>query len=208
MPYIIGLTGGIGCGKTSASKLFANLGVDIIDTDEIARELTQSEGAAISTIRKEFGDAYISTEGALDRNQMRQLVFSDGFSRQKLEKILHPFILTEAARRAELTNSPYVIMVIPLLFETNDYDRIIQRSLVIDCDEENQITRTMKRSGLNEKEVRAIIAAQISRQKRLQKSDDVIVNNNGLDYLQKQVNKHHQKYLALSKNMHFDYISL
>jgi dephospho-CoA kinase len=200
MPFIIGLTGGIGCGKTSASKLFANLGIDIIDTDEIARELTQSEGAAISAIRKVFGDAYVTTNGALDRKQMRQLVFSDSTSRQKLEKILHPFILTEAGRRSKLASSPYVIMVIPLLFETNDYDKIIQRSLVIDCDEMNQITRTMKRSKLNEQEVRAIIAAQISRQKRLQRSDDVIVNNNGLDYLQKQVKEHHQKYLALSKN--------
>jgi dephospho-CoA kinase len=200
MPFIIGLTGGIGCGKTSASKLFANLGIDIIDTDEIARELTQSEGAAIIEIRKFFGDAYVTTNGALDRKQMRQLVFSDSASRQKLEKILHPFILTEADRRSKLASSPYVIMVIPLLFETNDYDKIIQRSLVIDCDEMNQITRTMKRSKLNEQEVRAIIAAQISRQKRLQRSDDVIVNNNGLDYLQKQVKEHHQKYLALSKN--------
>ena len=91
-------------------------------------------------------------------------------------------------------------MVIPLLFETNDYDKIIRRSLVIDCDEKNQIMRTMKRSKLNEQEVRAIIAAQLSRQKRLQKADDVIVNNNGLDYLQKQVKKYHQKYLTLSKS--------
>ena len=200
MPFIIGLTGGIGCGKTSASKLFTNLGVDIIDTDEIARELTQSEGAAIGAIRKVFGDAYVTTDGALDRNKMRQLVFSDCASRHQLEKILHPFILTEAARRAKLASSPYAIMVIPLLFETNDYDKIIRRSLVIDCDEKNQIMRTMKRSKLNEQDVRAIITVQISRQKRLQKADDVIVNNNDLDYLQKQVKKHHQKYLALSKN--------
>jgi len=200
MPFIIGLTGGIGCGKSSASKMFANLGVDIIDTDVIARELTQSNGAAIIPIREAFGDAYITSGGALDRNQMRQLIFSDSSSRQKLEKILHPFIFTEAARRTKLTSSPYVIMVIPLLFETNDYDRIIQRSLVIDCDEKYQIARTMKRSKLNEQEVRAIIATQLSRQQRLQKADDVIVNNNDLNNLQKQVNIHHQKYLALSKN--------
>ena len=200
MPFIIGLTGGIGCGKTSASKLFANLGIDIIDTDEIARELTQSEGSVIFAIRKVFGDTYVTADGALDRNKMRQLVFSDNASRQKLENILHPFILTEAARRAKFTSSPYAIMVIPLLFETNDYDRIIQRSLVIDCDEKSQITRTMKRSKLNEQEVRSIMATQISRQKRLKKTDDVIVNNNDLAYLQKQVNSYHQKYLDLSKS--------
>lgn len=200
MPFIIGLTGGIGCGKTSASKLFTLLGADIIDTDEISRKLTQSDGPAISAIREVFGDTYVTTDGALDRKQMRQLVFSDSSSRHQLEKILHPFIFTEAARRAKLGSSPYAIMVIPLLFETNDYDKIIRRSLVIDCDEKNQIMRTMKRSKLNEQEVRAIIAAQLSRQKRLQKADDVIVNNNDLDYLQKQVKKYHQKYLTLSKS--------
>lgn len=199
MPFIIGLTGGIGCGKTSASTMFASLGIDIIDTDIIARELTQSNGAAINAIRKVFGDAYITADGALDRNQMRLLIFSDSSSRQKLEKILHPFILNEATRRAKLTSPPYAIMVIPLLFETNDYDRIIQRSLVIDCDEKNQIRRTMKRSKLNEQEVRAIMATQISRQQRLQKADDVIVNNNHLSDLQKQINEHHRKYIALSK---------
>lgn len=199
MPFIIGLTGGIGCGKTSASKIFASLGVDIIDTDVIARELTQSNGAAINTIRAVFGDTYITSDGALDRNRMRQLIFSDSSSRHKLEKILHPFIFTEAVRRAKLTNSLYAIMVVPLLFETNDYDRIIQRSLVIDCDEKNQIKRTMKRSKLNELEVRAIMATQLSRQQRLQKADDVIVNNNHLNDLQKQVYEHHQRYLALSE---------
>ena len=199
MPFIIGLTGGIGCGKTSASKVFASLGVDIIDTDLIARDLTQPNGAAINAIRELFGNACITSDGALDRNRMRQLIFSDSSSRRKLEKILHPFIFSEATRRAKLTKPPYAIMVIPLLFETNDYDRIIQRSLVIDCDEKNQIRRTMKRSKLSEQEVRAIMASQISRQQRLQKADDVIVNNNHLSDLQKQVNEHHQKYIALSK---------
>ena len=200
MPFIIGLNCGIGCGKSSASKILARLGIDIIDTDEIARELTQTEGPIIFTIRKVFGDAFITADGALDRKKMRQLVFSDNTSRIKLESILHPFIFTEATRRANHTSSPYAIMVVPLLFETNDYDKIIQRSLVIDCDEKNQIARTMIRSKLNEQEVRAIIAMQISRQKRLQKTDDVIINNNGLAYLQKQVNNYHQKYLDLSKS--------
>lgn len=200
MSFIVGLTGGIGCGKSSASVLFANFGIDIIDTDEIARELTQSEGPVIIKIRKEFGDVYITADGALDRNQMRQLVFSDKSSRKKLEIILHPFILNEATRRAKLICSPYAIMVIPLLFETNDYDKIIHRRLVIDCDEKNQIARTMQRSKLSEEEVRAIMATQISRQKRLQQTDDVIVNNYDLAYLHQQVNKYHQKYLNLAKS--------
>ena len=200
MPFIVGLTGGIGCGKTSASKVFANLGIDIIDTDVIAKELTQSKGAAIPTIRNVFGNTFITADGTLDRNLMRQLVFSDATYRKKLEKILHPFILSEAFHRAKSTKSSYTIMVIPLLFETSDYDKIIKRSLVIDCEEIIQITRTMKRSKLSEQEVRAIMATQISRLKRLQKADDVIINNESLDDLKKQVNQQHRKYLALLKN--------
>ncbi|MDP1559519.1 MAG: dephospho-CoA kinase [Nitrosomonas sp.] len=200
MSFVVGLTGGIGSGKTSTTKIFASLGVDIIDTDEIARALTQSDGAAIVPIRKIFGDNLITADGALDRRKMREMVFSDSILKQKLEEILHPLIVLETARRLTLTKSPYVIIAIPLLFETKVYHNLIQRVLVIDCDEQKQITRTMARSKLEEQEVRVIMAAQVSRQERLQKADDVILNNEDLDFLRKQVIDHHQKYLDLSKN--------
>ena len=198
MPLVIGLTGGIGSGKTSAAKFFAALGAYVIDTDEIAHELTQPNGAAISAIRQVFGENFITTEGALDREKMRSLVFSDSAFRQKLEAILHPLILMEAVHRVTLTSSPYVIMIVPLLLETDDYREMVQRILVADCDEQKQIARTMARSKLDAQEVHAIMATQITRQKRLQQADDVIINDSTLAHLQRQVEALHQKYLALS----------
>lgn len=198
MPLVIGLTGGIGSGKSSAAKLFAALGACVIDTDEIAHELTQSHGAAISAIRHNFGADFITAEGALNREKMRSLVFSDSASRQKLEAILHPLIRMAAARSAALASSPYVIMVVPLLLETDDYRKMVQRILVVDCDEQKQIVRAMARSGLSAHEVRAIMATQIARQQRLQQADDVIANDSDLAHLQQQVEALHQKYLALA----------
>ena len=198
MSLVIGLTGGIGSGKSSAAKLFAALGACVIDTDEIAHELTQSHGAAISAIRQNFGEDFITVEGALNREKMRSLVFSDSASRQKLEAILHPLIRMAAARSAALASSPYVIMVVPLLLETGDYREMVQRVLVVDCDEQKQIVRAMARSGLSAHEVRAIMATQIARQQRLQQADDVIANDSNLAHLQQQVEALHQKYLALS----------
>lgn len=198
MPFVIGLTGGIGSGKTSATNYFAELGIDIIDTDEIAKSLTQPNGAAIGAIRDAFGDQLITADGALDRRKMRDLVFSDNAIKQRLEAILHPLIHKEAIHRIKEAKSPYLIIVVPLLFETTDYHQMIQRILVIDCDEKKQMSRTMARSKLNEQEVRAIMATQVSRQHRLQKADDVISNNDGLDHLYKQISCLHQKYLELS----------
>ncbi len=198
MPLVIGLTGGIGSGKSSAAKFFAALGACVIDADEIAHELTQPHGAAISAIRQDFGEGFITVEGALNREKMRGLVFSDNASRQKLEAILHPLIHMAAARSAALAASPYVIMVVPLLLETGGYREMVQRVLVVDCDEQKQIVRAMARSGLSAHEVRAIMATQIARQQRLQQADDVIVNDSDLAHLQQQVAALHQKYLALA----------
>ncbi len=198
MPLVIGLTGGIGSGKSSAAKLFAAMGACVIDTDEIAHELTQSHGAAIGAIRQNFGEDFITVEGALNREKMRSLVFSDSASRQKLEAILHPLIHMEAARNAALASSPYVIMVVPLLLETGDYREMVRRILVVDCDEQKQIVRAMARSGLSAHEIRAIMATQITRQQRLQQADDVIANDSNLAHLQQQVEALHQKYLALA----------
>ena len=139
MSFVVGLTGGIGCGKSIASQCFSDLGVHIIDTDVIARTITQSNGQAINAIKNAFGDTYLTKDGSLDREKMRELVFSDDDApRSRLEKILHPIILNETIRQIGQARSSYVIVVVPLLFETKDYDHIVQRILVIDCDEQQE----------------------------------------------------------------------
>lgn len=200
MTFVVGLTGGIGCGKSSAGQLFSDLGIDVIDTDVIARNLTQPHSLAVSLIRSAFQDTLIAADGALDREKTRNLIFSDSDSRLKLEKILHPLILKEAVQQITQAKSSYTIIVIPLLFETNDYDNIIQRILVVDCEESQQISRTMVRSNLSEQQVRAIMAAQISRKERLQRADDVMINNQDIDYLKVQVIQLHHQYLILSES--------
>ncbi|PTN11725.1 dephospho-CoA kinase [Nitrosomonas aestuarii] len=202
MVLTVGLTGGIGCGKSSAAKIFTELGIDVIDTDLIAHELTQSNGVAIASIRSLFGNAFITLEGELDRKKMRQLIFADNSQRDQLEALLHPLILAETVRRVQRSQSSYVVVAIPLLFETSDYDHLIQRILVIDCDEQLQITRTMARSRLNAEEVRAIMAVQINRQHRLKNADDIVVNNQGIDNLHEQILRLHQNYLILSASDH------
>ena len=200
MTFVVGLTGGIGCGKSSTSQFFSDLGIDVIDTDVIDRQLTQPNGSAISLIQNTFGSSVITADGALDRNKMRDLVFANSESRHKLEQILHPLILKAVIRRIKQSQAPYVIVVIPLLFETNDYNHLIQHILVIDCDEQQQLLRTMERSNLSEQKVRSIMATQVTRETRIQKADDVILNNQDIEYLKAQILLLHHKYLALSKN--------
>ena len=198
MPLIIGLTGGIGSGKTNVSKRFSELGVCVIDTDQISHRLTQRGGAAISGIRRDFGESFITEEGSLNRERMRTLVFNDEPSRRKLESILHPLIQTEAFRIAASAPPPYLIMVVPLLLEIPGYRDRIDRVLTVDCEERSQIERTMKRNGLSEQEVRSIMSAQTTRQDRIQQSDDVITNDGDLAHLEDRVGSLHLKYLSLS----------
>lgn len=205
MALIIGLTGGIGCGKSSACKAFSALGIDVIDTDQIAHELTQHNGTAIPAIRNLFGDEYITSDGALDRMKMRKLVFTDSNWRIKLEKLLHPLILEVTTQRIQHCKSSYVIVAIPLLFETNDYDHLIHRVLVVDCDERLQIARTMARNHLSAEEVKAIMAAQVDRRQRLERADDIIINNQDLDHLRAQVVCMHRKYIILSSQNALDH---
>ncbi|SES96061.1 dephospho-CoA kinase [Nitrosomonas marina] len=197
--FVIGLTGGIGSGKSTAGEIFAELGVDVIDTDQIARLLTQSGGAAIPAICGLFGDAYITESGALDRQKMRQLIFSDSAHRQKLERLLHPLILDEVSSHVQRSLSQYVIVVVPLLLETGDYDHLIQRVLVIDCDEQLQVTRTMARSRLSAADVKAIMATQVDRQFRLTKADDIVRNNRDFGHLRAQIVRLHHFYLTLAE---------
>lgn len=198
MSLKIGLTGGIGSGKTTAAKFFAALGADVVDTDAIAHELTQPQGAAISAIREVFTGKFITAEGALNRKEMRALVFSDEGSRRKLEAILHPLIRIEVARRAAFFAAPYGIIVVPLLLETGGYAGMIERILVVDCSEQDQITRAMARTGMDEQIARAIVATQLSRQERVRRADDVIANDADMSRLRQQVNALHEKYLALA----------
>lgn len=198
MVFTIGLTGGIGSGKTSVANLFQELGIEIIDTDRIAHQLTQVGGDAIHPIRLTFGDHFILSDGSLNRSVMRQSIFSDESARHKLEAILHPLIYQEVLRRLPLIQSSYGVLVVPLLLETKEYLELINRVLVVDCPESLQISRTMQRSQLEEQEVRQVMAVQRSRTERLLYADDVIINDSDSQHLQRQVQRLHQKYLAFA----------
>jgi len=196
MTLCIGLTGGIGCGKSTVADMFAKLGAAIIDTDVIAHRLTQANGVAIPTIRSAFGNACIKDDGALDRDKMRGLIFSDTAAKQRLELILHPLILEQARTQLQqLLASPYVIIVVPLLPDSPAFQQLVQRILVVDCTEESQVSRVIGRSSMSEAEVRAVIAQQTPRADRLKLADDVIHNDNGMDSLSAQVAALHQRYL-------------
>lgn len=197
MSLIIGLTGGIGSGKTSATKFFAAEGIAIIDADTIAHELTGAQGDAIPNIKKYFGVDFITKNGKLDRKKMKNRIFSDINSRKKLEEILHPLIQAEIMHRIETAFSPYIIVVAPLLLETGDYCETVTRILVVDCNEECQISRTVSRDGLSKEEVRTIMATQKPRQERLNQADDVIVNDTDISSLQEKVKLQHNIYLSL-----------
>lgn len=199
MSYKVGLTGGIGSGKSTVATLFGELGVPVIDTDVISHQLTLPDGAAIPEIRAKFGTEYIDASGALDRAKMRQLVFSDNAARHRLEKILHPRILSQAKILAEASPAPYVLLVVPLLFETSAYQDWLNRTVVVDCPEEVQIARAIQREGLNEEIVRAIMAKQLSRAQRLQLANDVIDNAGSLSQLRQQISRLNQNFLRLAE---------
>jgi dephospho-CoA kinase len=196
MRYVVGITGGIGSGKSTAAQLFAELGARVVDTDAIAHELTASGGAAIEPIRSTFGKDMIAPDGSLDRAAMRRLVFGDAAAKAQLEAILHPMIRIEADARCMQSTAPYVILVVTLLVETVYYRGRVERVLVVDCDEETQLTRTVARSVIPAEQVRAIMAAQASRAQRLQVADDVIDNNGDLAQLREQVQRLHAIYMT------------
>jgi len=199
MGLCVGLTGGIGSGKTRVSCLLAELGAGVVDTDEISHRLTAPDGAAMAAIRLAFGDEFVTADGALERTAMRALIFNDNTARVRLEAILHPMIQARALTAIAQSSAPYSVLVVPLLLETGGYQGVVKRILVVDCDEQLQIARTMQRSALSEEQVRAIMAKQMSRKLRLARADDIIVNNGGLDDLRRQVQTLHQAYLALAK---------
>ncbi len=202
MSFIVGLTGGIGSGKTTVAELFAALGAAVVDTDLIAHEITGPRGAAMPDVKNAFGQSVVRADGALDRAAMRRLVFSDPSAKARLESILHPMIRRESeARCRSASNSPYVLLVVPLLVESVAYRERVARILVVDCDESIQISRVASRSGLSNEEVRAIMATQASRTERLAAADDVIVNDGGRERLSAQVAVLHQRYLDLAAGL-------
>ena len=196
---VIGLTGGIGSGKSTVAELFAKLGVDIIDTDAIAHQLTATGELALTTIANLFGQGMLATDGSLNRVKLRHLVFADTSAKKQLEDLLHPLIREQVVQKlAQTTIAPYRMVVVPLLFETGAYQHIVQRSLVVDCPEALQIQRALTRKTINEAEIRAVIAAQCTREQRLAAADDVLANDGDYEILIDKVENLHKKYLALA----------
>lgn len=192
---VIGLTGGIGSGKSTVARLFQEKGIAIIDTDLLARKVVQPTAAAFNAIVEKFGRQLILPDGTLNRNELRNLVFTDEKNRIWLEQLLHPLIYAEMQRHIADATSSYCIAVIPLLLETGSHP-LINRILVVDATEEEQIQRATSRDHLPEEEIKAILAAQINRQARLAAADDIIINHSMND-LPMQVEKLHQFYLSL-----------
>jgi dephospho-CoA kinase len=194
--FAVGLTGGIGSGKSTVAELFAERGVPVIDTDVIARELTAPDSEALRAIQDAFGDAVMREDGSLDRAQLRRRVFADSAARHTLEAILHPRIRQAVAQALAELHAPYALIVIPLLVETGAYAEILDRVLVVDCPEDLQIARVMARSDLTRAEVEAILAAQAERAVRLAAADDVIENAGAPGGLRDHVHTLHAQYLT------------
>ena len=193
--FCVGLTGGIGCGKSMAADMFGALGAAVVDTDAISHELTGPGGSAMQSIAQAFGKEYVREDGSLDRARMRKAVFADAAAKRRLEAILHPEIRAESRRRIAAAAAPYVILVVPLLLETGAYADLTNRVLVVDCDEALQVERVRARSGLTEPEVRRIMNAQLPRAARLEQADDVLRNDADIETLRAQVAALHRQYL-------------
>lgn len=199
----VGLTGGIGSGKTAVSNQLAQLGAGVVDTDLIAHLITAPNGTAIPFIQKQFGPEFIEPSGSLDRAKMRSLVFSDPKARKALEAITHPLIREEMINQAKAligVKVPYLVFVVPLLIESGNWLSLLDYLAVVDCPEEAQIERVMHRSKLSREEVERILKTQASRQERIAHADMVIENQGSLDSLQAEVLKLHQKILQIQKD--------
>ncbi len=193
----IGLTGGIGSGKTTVANLFEALGTPVIDADKIAHSLVESGKPALKLIESAFGPEIIDCNGSLDRAILRNLIFAHPDKKKLLESILHPLVYAEMLNRLKLLNAPYVILSIPLLLETN-MQNFVDRILVIDCPVESQFQRVKQRDRLAEQTINAIIHSQVSRSQRISAADDMIDNSGGISELAEQINKLHNLYLSFS----------
>jgi dephospho-CoA kinase len=193
---VIGLTGGIGSGKSTVAQRLGALGASVVDTDEISRSLTARDGRAIAALSATFGERFLAPDGSLDRAAMRVLAFEDPGARARLEAILHPAIRAEADAALAAASGAYAIIVVPLLFETRGYLDRVARTLVVDCAEALQVERVARRSSLGEAEVRRIMSAQWPRWRRLQMADDVVWNGGDTAHLDGQCARLHAFYLG------------
>ena len=198
MPYVVGLTGGIGSGKTAVANAFANLGIEVVDTDALAHRLTAAGQPGYAAIRAALRDVPVRVDEEIDRAALRRLVFSDAQARARLEAALHPLIGAEARKEVGAWKGPYGLIVVPLLLERGGLRSIVERILVVDCSEEQQVLRAVARSGLPPEEVRAIMATQWPRERRLAAADDVVDNAGELDALAPQVLALDRRYRELA----------
>lgn len=193
---VIGLTGGIGSGKSSAARIFRELGVDVIDADALAREVVEPGQPALNDIATHFGSELLNTDGTLDRAALRSIVFSNPEHKSWLEDLLHPLIAEKLQHRLSASKSPYTILESPLLLETEQH-KLVERVLVIDASETTQIDRSTRRDDNDEKLIRSIIASQIDRSDRIQQADDLVCNEGNLEQLRENIESLHRKYMEL-----------
>jgi dephospho-CoA kinase len=196
--FSVGLTGGIGSGKSAVATLLGELGASIIDTDAISHSLTAAGGDAMPAIATLFGNKYLTPDGALDRAAMRELVFSNQAARRQLESVLHPLIAQKTLAEANQARGLYLIFVVPLLVESGRWKDRVDRILVVDCSEDLQIQRVMRRNKMTAPQVQAIMATQVNRTQRLAAATDIVVNETSLDALREEVEQLHQRYLGLA----------
>lgn len=194
MTFILGLTGGIGSGKSAASQWFKTQGITVVDADIVAREIVEKGQPALQKIKEVFGDWVLLSNGELDRRALREHIFKDPLARQQLESITHPAIRAEIIQQLQAATSPYVILVSPLLFETNQHE-LTQRTLLIDASEDMQILRASQRDGQSIEQIQKIIAAQMPRHEKQKLADDIVLNDGHIDHLYAKLESLHQQYL-------------
>ncbi|MCP4598128.1 dephospho-CoA kinase [Neptuniibacter sp.] len=196
--FVVGVTGGIGSGKSAATDILSQLGVTVVDADIVAREVVEPGEPALQAIKEYFGSEVIATNGSLDRAALRKLVFSNNDNREWLEKLLHPIIRKSIIEQLNRSNGDYAVLASPLLLETDQY-QLVDHVVVIDVPVEIQLQRTMSRDNNNEEQVKAIINAQMARQERLDKADSVISNDSDLAHLDTEISTLHEQLIQLAK---------
>ena len=197
MKFVLGLTGGIGSGKSAASQWFEAQGITVVDADVVAREVVEIGQPALTQIQQAFGDWVLLADGSLNRRALREYIFQSPEARKTLESITHPAIRTSIIQQLHAAQSPYAILVSPLLFETNQHE-LTQHTLLIDATIELQIERASQRDGQNIEQIRNIIAAQMSREQKQAMADDIVLNDGHLDHLYAHLRLLHQKYLNMA----------
>ncbi|EHU1903186.1 TPA: dephospho-CoA kinase [Acinetobacter baumannii] len=194
MAFILGITGGIGSGKSAATQWFESQGIQVVDADIVAREVVEKGQPALQKIQQTFGDWVLQPDGSLDRRALREYIFQNPQARHTLEQITHPAIRQSIIQQLQNRKSPYVILVSPLLFETNQHE-LVNHTLLIDASEQTQIQRASQRDGQNQEQIQKIIAAQIPRERKRELANDIVFNDGLLEHLYQQLEPLHQSYL-------------